>query len=368
MRFGVLILAVAVLAGCVDRSFTPVTPEALEVGTPVTLFGATSREPDEHNSFGPNRSSDLSLMKMVVSIPPSHTPGTLDFGYAQPDPATQFTLASDQRFSNDAAFRSALRASMPGSSAEAMIFVHGYNSTHAEAAFRAAQLTHDIGVPGAALFYSWPSQGNPLGYAYDGDSAIFARDGLEHLIRQVHASGVHRIVLVAHSMGSMVLMETLRQMEIQSPGWVRANIEGVVLISPDVDIEVFRSQMDRIPQPPEPFLVFVSAKDTILNLSRRLRGTHNSERLGNIENIEKVADLPITIVDTTAFADDAASGHFVAATSPTLLALLNAASDMASPLNRDPSSLAAALPNNAVIQTDRGATEVLLAPSPAEDR
>ena len=50
--------------------------------------------------------------------------------------------------------------------------------------FGAAQLSHDIGIPGSILIYSWPSRATKgTGYAYDLDSMLFARDGLEQTIR-----------------------------------------------------------------------------------------------------------------------------------------------------------------------------------------
>lgn len=355
-RFGFFFVVLSIgLSACADRSFTPVTPEALELGTPKVMHGATSRAPDSNGGFGPERGIETTLVEMVVSIPPSHTPGALKFGYANPDPATEFTLAAQQNFDSDAAFRSSLKkrlSNLPRANREAMIFIHGFNSTHTEAAFRAAQLSHDIRVPGASLFYSLPSQGNPLGYAYDGDSALFARDGLQHLIEQVHTVGVERLILIAHSMGSMVLMETLRQMDLEQPGWVGRNIGGVILISPDLDIEVFRTQIKRLSPPPEPFLVFVSQKDNILNLSRRLRGTHSSARLGNLENIALVSDLPISVVDTTDFVSDAESSHFVPATSPALLAILSSAAQVSSTLEPDARLAETFLPGSVTVAED----------------
>lgn len=321
-------LSLCLTLGCTDRSLSPVTPEALELGTAKTIFVATNRVELPDGSFGPERSKHNSLLELTVSIPPNHTLGKLEFGYADPDPETQFTLAARHRFQNPADFERRLNAVLrqsPADSRDVVVFVHGYNSTQAETAFRAAQLTHDLNTPGATVVYSWPSLGSPLGYAYDGDSVMFARDGLEQLLRRLKNSEARRIILVAHSMGSVLTMEALRQIEIRSPNWADQNLAGVILISPDLDLDVFRSQIRQFNKVPEPFVVFVSSKDTILNISRRIRGTYSRERLGSLSSIEAVSDLPIDIIDTTAFSENAESGHFVAATSPTLLTLLNEA-------------------------------------------
>lgn len=365
----VLVLAAIGLIACTDRSYTPVTPEALLVGTPKTIFAATVREPGPDNSFGTGRSDGYSLLELTVSIPPNHQPGQLNFAYAKPDPQTQFTMAKRRVFDDPADFRARLKEEMghlPYNQREVSVFVHGFNSTQAESAFRAAQLAQDIQLPGATMIYSWPSQGNPLGYAYDEDSVLFARDGLERMLRQIRTARVGRIVLVAHSMGSQLVMETLRQIEIQTPGWSAANLNGVVLMSPDLDLDVFKSQMNRIENVPQPFIVFVSSKDKLLSISSRLRGTRSSDRLGNLSSLDAVAGLPISIIDITAFSDDAVSSHLVAGTSPALIAMLNSARQTAKSYGRDRILIDNILPGNVSINS--GTTQVSLLNTPAEDR
>ncbi|AHD02641.1 alpha/beta hydrolase [Leisingera methylohalidivorans] len=357
------------LAACTDRSFTPTVPEALELGTPKTIFAATNREPLPDGTFGPTRTDAVSLLELTVSIPPDHKPGSLKFGYAKPDPITEFTMAGRKTFKTEAAFSARLQqelARFPRKEREVTVFVHGFNSTQAETAFRAAQLSHDINLPGATVIYSWPSKGRPLGYAYDGDSVLFARDGLEALLRKLRASAAERIVVVAHSMGGLLTMETLRQMEIKTPGWTTQNLGGVILMSPDLDVDVFKSQIRRFKQVPQPFLIFVSRKDNVLTLSQHLRGLNGRERLGNLDNLDAVSGLPVKVIDTTAFADEAESQHFVAASSPALIALLNGARETADSFTHSQDLLRKILPGQIVIQ-DR-TIKVALESTPADNR
>ncbi|WP_323775561.1 alpha/beta hydrolase [Leisingera sp.] len=357
------------LAACTDRSYTPTVPEALELGTPKTIFAATNREPLPDGTFGPDRTDAVSLLELTVSIPPDHKPGSLKFGYAKPDPVTEFTMAGRKTFETEAAFSIRLQqelAKFPRKEREVTVFVHGFNSTQAETAFRAAQLAHDINLPGATVIYSWPSKGRPLGYAYDGDSVLFARDGLEALLRKLRASAVERIVLVAHSMGGLLTMETLRQMEIKSPGWTAQNLGGVILMSPDLDVDVFKSQMRRFKQVPQPFLIFVSRKDNVLTLSQHLRGLNGRERLGNLDSLDAVNGLPVEVIDTTAFAGEAETQHFVAASSPALIALLNSARETADSFTHRQDLLRKILPGQIVIQ-DR-TIKVALEKTPADNR
>ncbi|WP_424977140.1 alpha/beta hydrolase [Leisingera sp. S232] len=365
----VWIILLFALAGCTDRSFSPTVPEALTVGTSKTIFAATNRDSLQDGRFGSERADGISFLELTVSIPPKHQPGSLKFGYGNPDPVTEFTMAGRRSFEGEAAFSSRLRQELkefPAGEQDVTVFVHGFNSTQAETAFRAAQLSHDLSIPGATVIYSWPSKGKALGYAYDGDSVLFARDGLELLLRQLRSSGAGRIVVVAHSMGGLLTMESLRQIEIKTPGWSARNLGGVVLMSPDLDVDVFKSQMERFAEVPQPFAIFVSQKDNILTLSQRLRGLHGRARLGNLNSIEDISDYPVEVVDTTAFSDEAESQHFVAATSPALLALLKGARETTKAFEKNQDGFRRILPGQIVVRDS--AVAVALSGPPSSNR
>lgn len=364
-----LALCLGLITACTDRSITEIAPEAAGIGTLRTVYAGTTRARDADGSYGFDRASDLGLLTMAVSIPPNHQPGELDFAYANPDPQTQFTLAGQSRFDSDAAFVARVRSDlqkMPRGSRDVSIFIHGYNSTQTETAFRATQLFHDLEVPGLSMIYSWPSRGAPLGYIYDHDSALFARDGLEKLLRLLDEAGADRIVAVAHSMGSFVLTETLRQMDLADPGYPAGLMGGVILISPDVNVDVFRTVAQRMDPLPQPFLILTSGKDKALNLSALISGS--SDRLGSIEDVSRVSDLPVKIVDVTAFSSDAGSSHLVAATSPALLALAADTRQVNSTFDDLGEGIRRLGPDNARIERKADATRVVVTPSAGEAR
>ena len=47
---------------------------------------------------------------------------------------------------------------------EALVFVHGYNTSFADALIRTAQLKVDLEIDGAAVVYSWPSRARALSH------------------------------------------------------------------------------------------------------------------------------------------------------------------------------------------------------------
>lgn len=325
----ILMLLLVALAACADRTAAPIVPDALSIGVNRNIFMGTTRALDETGAFGIDRSQDLTLLKATVSIPPNRQVGSISDGQDRPRPDRDFVLAALETYPSPSAFQSDLKADVrrrTPARQEVTVFVHGFNNSFSNAAFRMAQLAHDLELPGTAVSYAWPSRGNPLGYEYDQDSALFARDGLAQMLRLIRASGNIDLTVVAHSMGSALVMETFRQLDIAEPGWVGRNINGVILMSPDINVDVFRSQFAQIKTVPDPFVVFVSRKDAILRLSSRLRG--EPSQLGNIQNAEELSDLPIIVLDVTEFSDRQSGNHFVVAGSPALIQLIRRSSDL----------------------------------------
>ena len=358
-----IFLVVLGLAACEPRGEIVVAPEAARANPVETVFIGTTRGTDSESGkeFSKERSQSTRYARLDIAIPPDRRPGEIRWTppRREPDPRTEFLTTREELYAGAPGFRADLARALAQErreTREAVIFVHGFNTTFAEGAYRLAQLGHDLDLDGALVHYSWPSLGHPLGYAYDRDSALFARDGLETLLDQVVAAGAERVLIVAHSMGSALTMETLRQLAISGNSGVQRRIAGVVLISPDIDVDVFRAEAMRIGTLPQPFLIFTSKKDRALALSARLSG--QSDRLGNLTDVAEVADLNVTLLDTTAFSTGV--GHFNAGDSPALLAILGGIADVDTALAASQTGRTGLLPG--AVLTVRGATRIVLAP------
>ncbi|PRX37160.1 Esterase/lipase superfamily enzyme [Meinhardsimonia xiamenensis] len=320
-------LAGTALAGCAARPRLVPAGPAAEMSRVRSVYVGTTRRYEGGLGFGAGRSAGIAFARYDVSVPPERQPGEFDWpvGREAPDPARHFLLAGGEIFDGARPFRADLAralAARPRSDREAVIYVHGFNNTFDEAVLRLVQLAEDFELPAVAVHFSWPSAGTPVGYAYDRDSVLYSRDGLLRLIAEVERAGVRRIVLVGHSLGSMLVMEALRQMAVEAPGSVARRIGGVILISPDLDVDLFRAQARRIGRLPQPFGIFVSRRDRVLTLSASLTGRR--DRLGNLRSFDRVADLDVTVIDITAFSADAA-GHFTLGNSPALISLFSRA-------------------------------------------
>jgi esterase/lipase superfamily enzyme len=80
-------------------------------------------------------------------------------------------------------------------------------------------------------------------------------------------------------MGNWVTLEALRGMSIRN-GKIGGKIKNVMLVAPDVDVDVFRTQIQRRGAPKPRFSLFVSQDDKALKLSQAIWG--GVPRLGEI--------------------------------------------------------------------------------------
>lgn len=291
-RLAVLGLAVAAaLAGCGERPQGTLVPtSATAPGTArVDMLVATTRSPSREPGvlFSGGRGEKLSVENIVVSVPPDRNPGTLTYPSNPVDPRTEFSVLSIRPTEGDFSERWYRRVA--DKNGDVLIFVHGFNTTYEESVFRFAQIVHDTGARAAPILFTWPSQGSLFDYLYDRESANFSRSALEAMIkRTTDDPRVRSVTVMAHSMGSWLTMEALRQLAIRERG-LPAKIRNVVLASPDVDIDVFGRQLDDIgkapgrtaARSPARFTIFASADDRALQISRRLAG--GVQRLGSAD-------------------------------------------------------------------------------------
>ena len=350
-------LALILLVACSPRGQITYSPEAAKVGDVTPVFIGTTRVLAE-GAFGQERSEEMRFARFDVSIPPQRTRGDINWPtrFEKPNPARHFLTTKEVLYPSNPDFRADLQGNLAANGYEAVIFVHGYNNNFAEGVYRVAQFSHDLEIPGAVVHYAWPSAAKPLGYVYDRDSALFARDGLERLIDEVSAAGARRILLVAHSMGSGLAMEALRQAAIRGDQAALGSIAGVILISPDVDVDVFRSQVSAIGVLPQPFLIFGSDRDRLLGLSARLTGQR--ERLGSLSDVSRVADLKVTFMDVGEFASGA--GHFTLGDSPALIRLIENIGQIEGAFEADRARRVGLL--SGAVLTVQNATQIILHP------
>lgn len=353
-----LLALVLALSACSQRGDFTAAPSGPSPATPEAIFVGTTRVADA-NGFGRDRADQASFVRYDIAIPPDRQPGEVNWPpkSRKPNVERDFLTLAETRFGSTPEFRKALGGAMGRrGQTDAVVYVHGFNNTMAEGVYRVAQMHYDLKVPGVAVHYAWPSRASALGYVYDRESVQFARRGFEELLTEVKAAGARQVVIVAHSMGAALTMETLRQMVLRNGPGALDRVAGVVLISPDLDVDVFRSLAIEIGDLPDPFLVFGSRRDRVLGLSAQISGS--GQRLGNLKDLTKIEDLDVIYLDTAAY--NVGTGHLNLGENPALLSLFGGILGIDEAFRADARARIGLLPG--LVLTVRNATEIVLAP------
>ncbi|WP_394691022.1 alpha/beta hydrolase [Hoeflea sp.] len=323
-----LLLFIAGCAGPLQGVLVPIAetdPDATEV----SILVATTRAPSDNPGllYSGERGAQIDFNDLVVSIPPdrNRTIGEIQWPKKMPpDPARDFATISAQQFHSVDEVKAWYQRNK-SASGRVLLFVHGFNTRYEDAVYRFAQIAHDSNTDATPVLFTWPSRGSVFDYGYDKESTNYSRSALEMLLTgAVAVPEIKEITVLAHSMGTWLTVESLRQMAIRN-GSIPSKIANVILASPDLDVDVFRQQIiDMGPNRPK-ITVFVSKDDRALTLSRRISG--NIDRLGQIDinNPEYRAGLEaggITVFDLSALKVRDGLNHSKFAESPEVVRLL----------------------------------------------
>lgn len=327
-----VLVALAFLAGCGGHAKGVMTPVALTAPIPgtstVDMLVATTRQPsgDPATLFSGERDANTFLTDVAVSIPPdtARKAGTVQWPRKlPPDPKKDFTVTRVRELTSlDEAKSWFLQHDVGG---QAFVFVHGFNNRYEDSVYRLAQIIHDSDVQATPVLFTWPSRANVFDYNYDKESTNYSRTALEDILKKLaDAPKVKGITILAHSMGTWLTMETLRQMGIRD-GNVPSKIENVILASPDIDLDVFAKQFVEMGKKRPKFTIFVSQDDRALALSSFISG--DVSRLGAIDpsaepyrtQLERAG---ITAIDLTKVETEDGLHHGKFAESPQIVQLI----------------------------------------------
>ena len=330
-RLAVVVLVSVLLAACATPRDV-LTPVALNTVPPdaseLTILVATSRKPtgDPSTLFSGERSPLLSLANIEVSSPPesARQAGTVQWPKRlPPDPRRDFAVTGVQP-KTVAQAKEWLHQRDRGTG-RVLVFVHGFNNIFADSLFRFAQIVHDSGADVAPILFTWPSRGSVFDYVYDKESANFSRTALERVLQSLSQDPtVKDVTVLAHSMGTWVAVEALRQMAIRE-GTIPGKIQNVILASPDLDVDVFARQWTEMGDNRPNFTIFVSQNDRALAMSSFISG--GITRVGSINPAKEpfrsaLEDAGITVVDLTQLNTGDRLAHSKFAESPEIVQLI----------------------------------------------
>jgi esterase/lipase superfamily enzyme len=291
---------------------------------PVQVFIASTRK-GESGAAAREQASEAHFALATMTIPPGHRAGSIEAPlWGQANGKNDVVLAGERELDGDE-FRAELASHVSGRvgvNRDILVFVHGFNTSFDDARSRGAQIVADAHFGGVAVLFTWPSRSELFGYVSDKDSATASRDALQALLHDLgQTPGVGKIHVLAHSMGGWLSMEALRESAIAGDRTLSGHLGDVILASPDIDMDVFASQMARVR--PANVTVFATPNDKALSLSSALASSR--QRVGALdaskpEDREEIEKLGARVVDITAYADaDRFINHAVYADSPEVL-------------------------------------------------
>jgi esterase/lipase superfamily enzyme len=328
------LLITVIASGCAGRPKNVLSPvaETSPSSSRVDMLVATTRSrssvPGE--MFTGERGLTPAFADITVSIPPKNVrkEGEVAWPKKLPsNPATDFATLKADQITLDAA-KNWLSASVRKSPDHSvLVFIHGFNNRFEDSVYRFAQIVHDSGVHSAPVLVTWPSRGSLLAYGYDRESTNYTRNALENLFQYLARDPeVKEVSILAHSMGNWLALESLRQMAIRN-GRLPAKFKNVMLAAPDVDVDVFRSQIADMGKQHPQFTLFVSRDDRALALSRRVWG--DIPRLGSIDPEQapykqELEANKIAVIDLTKIKVSDDLNHSKFAESPQVVQLIGA--------------------------------------------
>jgi esterase/lipase superfamily enzyme len=278
------------LEGCAALSANAPAFDAAELTANPTLLIATNRKPANGGRakpwFGPERAARTTVARGKL-IPPDQgrfslaAMGLDDWKLEAIEPVAQIGELVNP-------------AAPPH---DVLLYVHGFNQTFETAALDAAHLSDGIRFRGDTMVFSWPSKAKLLDYGYDRESAMWSRDALEQVFNGVITSpSVRRVHIVAHSIGTMLAMEALRQIYDRHGGVVVEKIGAVVFASPDIDMDVFSASVERVGPIASKITLVTATNDRALAVSSMLAG--GTTRVGAAEQAQ-LKQLGLHVIDAS---------------------------------------------------------------------
>ncbi|MEY9182345.1 esterase/lipase superfamily enzyme [Bradyrhizobium sp. USDA 326] len=278
------------LGGCAGLGATGARFDASSLSADPTLLVATTRKSANGGRtkpwFGPERATSMTVARARLVAPDESRLSLASVGLGD------WRLDRIEPVSADAGD---LAAQAGGG--DVLIYVHGFKQTFETAVLDTAHLSDGIKFRGRTIAFSWPSRAGLFDYAYDRDSAMWSRDDFERVLSAlVSAPGGGRVHIVAHSMGTMLTLESLRQLYGRYGDTVTSKIGAVVFASPDIDMDVFSSAIQRIGPLAGKITVIAATNDRALALSGQIAG--GMTRVGAAEKAA-IARLGVRVVDAS---------------------------------------------------------------------
>jgi esterase/lipase superfamily enzyme len=235
---------------------------AVAADADVDVFYLTDRHYDASvpGGFAYSREGAASCGTVHADIPPARLPGGKAI-FAEETSLTPQSCGVSERELAAAIAREARRKNCDS----VLVWVHGFDTGFRSAVLRAAQLGLDTQWRCPVVAFSWTSSGDRTRYDADLANARAAEPLLADFLRALKDTGLTPDI-VAHSMGTKLVLETLAQNT--------ARADQVVFAAPDIGIARDNDEFAALTRAAVPnfhhLTVYASHEDAVLAISRHL--------------------------------------------------------------------------------------------------
>lgn len=207
--------------------------------------------------------------------------------FSAPDPQTDFRFEQRIEEMDRATFDKRMSGAIKDSKGQrAVLYIHGYANDFTDAAFRAAQISHDLTTSTfeiVPMMFSWPSDYGPYGMWYPEAKSRtdWAAVSLAVFLREIAATtDVGTIHIVAHSMGASVLVQAMGKLKAagESLWQLNPNFRQIVFAAADVTPELFKTVIGPAIKNQHTVTNYISDKDWAIRASNMV---NRSEIVGN---------------------------------------------------------------------------------------
>jgi esterase/lipase superfamily enzyme/uncharacterized protein YjbI with pentapeptide repeats len=230
-----------------------------------------ARRGDPADGFSAKRGDNVQYGVVHVHIPESHKIGSVGSSWWK----ELLTGVSDEPLGlkeiyplTGRAFWEQIAILLKADRADAVIFIHGYNTSFKEAAIRAAQLGHDLQIRGLMAMYSWPSAGKFLAYKPDEASIEGSEVKIcRFLVDFVRNSGASNVHIIAHSMGNRAVLRSMQRIVAAAEKEADITFGQFILAAPDVDYDLFKELAEAYVARTRRTTIYISDRDKALGFS-----------------------------------------------------------------------------------------------------
>lgn len=299
---------------------SPSSPAATSSPASRIVLFATDRAPESTgegaHGYGAKPFGKISIGQAEIARAGSKPASTPVAGKKEAARVEKITVGSEKDFAATALRQLLTSSRFPE---QALVVVHGFDTSFEEALRIGGGFADDLGFDGPVMVYSWPSVGGPRGYRSDKavaeSSGEHLAEALKLLADTIRPKALH---IAAAGLGARTALGAVRRLSTAKQAAASAasqsataNVGHLLLIAPDMERAVLSAAAAAVRPTLAGITLYASANDRALNVTRRHAGA--TPRAGDVSESGPLVTTSIETIDVSPPVGDFASDTDLAA-------------------------------------------------------